>query len=284
MPFAEIDNEIISVLKVKPMSVYEISYRTRRAWRTVRDHLIRLRELGKVECHCYERSKLWCLKQGNLVSVEEPQIVNLDVMKIIWDRVEAKELMYYEKSQSKFRMPLIEEGGILVPLNLFEAIRTVLARNFGHHRAESILFEIGREHALYAIKKFSNLLRGGHKSLAEKLFDCGINLELGKKIFKSIYESQGWFKVIDFTWGKNNVFKFKYTFESFAYSRVYPCKFIEGYLVGFIQVLFNENVVGHKEVKCVSQGNDYCEFHVEVENDIQEKFGSLSPITIKVRN
>jgi len=277
LPFAEIDNEIISVLKLKPMSVYEISHRTRRAWRTVRDHLRRLRELGKVECHFSEQGKLWFLKQDNLVFVEEPQIVNLDLMKIIWDKVEAKELMYYEKSQSKFRMPLIEESGILFPLSLFEAIRTVLAKSFGHHRAEGILFDIGRKHALHAIKKFSNLLRGGHQSLAEKLFDCGINLELGKKIFKSIYESQGWFKVIDIKWGKNCVFKFKYTFESFAYSGIYPCKFIEGYLVGFIQVLFNENVVGHKEIKCVSMGNDYCEFHIEVENDVQKKLDLLFP-------
>lgn len=277
MPFAEIDNEIILELKVKPMSIYEISRSTGRAWRTVRDHLRRLKELGKVECHYNDGIKVWHLKQINLGAIEEPQIVSVDLMKIIWNKVEAKELMYYDKEQSKFRMPLIEESGMLFPLHLFEAFRSVLAKSFGHKRAESILFDIGREHALHAIKKFSNMLGGGHQSLAEKLLDRGVNLELAKKIFKSIYESQGWFKVIDLKLGKNNIFKFKHTFESFAYSRVYPCRFIEGYLVGFIQVLFNEKIVRHKELKCVSEGEDYCEFHIEVGNDIYKKLDFLFP-------
>lgn len=277
MPFADIDTEILLGLRSKPMSIYEISRRTGRAWRTVRDHLKRLGELGKVEYFEDRESRVWRLKQNNLEVMEEPQIVGVDLMKITWNKVDAKELMYYEKEQSKFRMPLIEEGGVLFPVHLFEALRSVLIKKFGYEMANIVLFDIGREHALYALKKFSNMLGRGKQSLAKKFFEHGINLDRAKKIFKSIYESQGWFKVIDVELGRDSIFKLKYTFESIAYSNVYPCSFIEGYLVGVIEVFFLEKVIRHEELKCTSKGDDYCEFHIEVGKDIYQKFDFLFP-------
>lgn len=277
LPFSDIDNEILSGLRFKPMSIYEISRRTGISWRTVRDHLKRLRELGKVEYFEDGRSRMWRLKQNNLEVIEKPQIVGLDLMKITWNKVDAKELMYYEKGQCKFRMPLIEENGVLFPIHLFEALRSVLIKKFGYEMANMILFDIGKEHALHALKKFSNMLGRGKQSLAKKFFEYGINFDRAKKIFKSIYESQGWFKVIDVEFGKDTIFKLKHTFESIAYSNVYPCSFIEGYLVGVIEVFFLEKVIRHKELKCTSKGDNYCEFHIEVGNDIYQKFDFLFP-------
>jgi predicted hydrocarbon binding protein len=198
-------------------------------------------------------------------------------MKITWNKVDAKELMYYDKEQSKFRMPLIEEAGALFPVHLFEALRSVLIKKFGHEMSNIALFDIGREHALHALKKFSNMLGGGKQSLAKKLFELGVNLDRTKKIFKSVYESQGWFKVIDMEFGRNNIFKLKYTFESIAYDNVYPCSFIEGYLAGMVEVFLLEKVIRHKELKCTSKGDDYCEFHIEVGSDIYQKFDFLLP-------
>ncbi|MFB0562186.1 MAG: hypothetical protein ACETWM_13365 [Candidatus Lokiarchaeia archaeon] len=275
MPFAEIDQEILLGLRSKPMSIYEISRRTGRAWRTIRDHLRRLKDLGKVERFDDGVVKLWHLKQNGHGVIEEQQIVGIDLMKITWNRVDARELMYYDKIPCKFRMPLIEEYGALLPLNLFEAFRLVLFKRFGHKMAETILFDIGREHALYELKKFSKMLGRGQQSLVEKLFERGVNLEGAKELFRSIYESKGWFKVISIEFGKHNVYKLKHTFESIAYSGAYPCSFIKGYLVGVIEALFHEKAIRYEELRCTSKGEDYCEFHIEVGRDIRQKFDFL---------
>ncbi len=272
MSFAKIDKEILSGLTEKPMSIYEISRRTGRAWKTVRDHLRRLKELGKVECINQGADKLWRLSYGGLGTLEEYQIIGVDLRNITLNRVDAKELFYYNKAEGKFRMPLIEEWGMIFSLYLFEALRSVLAKRFGPKNAESILFAVGREHALYGIKKFSNMLGPAKRSLAENLFEHGVNLEEAKGLFKSVFESQGWFKVVDIQIGRNIVIKLKNTFESIAYSGLYPCSFLEGFLVGLIEVLFHEKIVNHQESSCVSQGKDYCEFHIEMENDINNKF------------
>lgn len=275
MVFAEIDNEILSGLRVKPMSIYEISRRTGRAWRTVRDHLRRLRELGKVECFNSGVARLWRINDNNLGVMGERQIVGIDLIKIAGNRVDARELMYYNKVPCKFRMPLIEEYGALLPLNLFKAFRSVLVKCFGHKKAEVILFEIGREHALYEFKKFSKMLGEGKQSLVEKLFERGVNLGGAKELFKSIYESKGWFKVINIEFGKNNVFKLKHTFESIAYGGAYPCSFTKGYLVGVIEALFHEEAIRYEELKGISEEEDYCEFHIEIERDVHQKFDFL---------
>lgn len=272
MSFAKIDKEILSGLREKPMSIYEISRRTGRAWKTVRDHLRRLKELGKVECLDEGVDRLWRLSHGGHGALEEQQIIGVDLRNITLNRVDAKELMYYNKAQGKFRMPLIEDWGMFFSLNLFKALRSVLAKRFGPRNAEAILFDVGREHALYGIKKFSNMLGAARRSLAENLFEHGVNLEEAKGLFKSVFESQGWFKVIDIQIGKNTVIKLKNTFESIAYSGLYPCSFLEGFLVGLIEVLFHEKIVKHQELSCTSQGEDYCEFHVEVASNNYQKF------------
>ncbi|MFB0563495.1 MAG: ArsR family transcriptional regulator [Candidatus Lokiarchaeia archaeon] len=271
MSFAQIDKEILSGLSVKPMSIYEISRRTGRAWKTVRDHLRRLKELGKVECIDQGVDKLWRLRQDELGAMEELQLIGADLKNITLNRVDAKELMYYNKAQGKFRMPLIEEWAMFFGLNFFEALRSVLAKRFGRKMAEEILFDIGREHALYGIKKFSNMLGGGKQSLAENLFKRGVNLEEAKRLFKSVFESQGWFKVIDVELGRKTIFKLENTFESIAYSGLYPCSLLEGFLVGLTEVLFHEKIVRHEEIRCTSKGEDYCEFLVEVASDNYQK-------------
>lgn len=276
MPFAEIDKEILSGLRTKPMSIYEISRTTGRSWRTIRDHLRRLMELGKVECSDDAAGKLWRLKQTGFGVSGERQIIVEDLIKIARNRVDARELMYYDKVPYKFRLPLIEECGVIVPLHIFKTLRSVLVNKFSREKAEAILYDIGREHGSYIIEKVSEMLGGGNQSPALKLFELGVNVEGAKKVFSSIYESQGWFKVISIEFSRYSVtFKIKYSFESMAYSGAYPCSFTKGFLEGFIEGYLLEKDIRCEELRCIYKGEDYCEFRIGLMKGIPNKLEFL---------
>ncbi|MGQ9721841.1 MAG: V4R domain-containing protein [Candidatus Jordarchaeum sp.] len=251
-------------LREKPMSIYEISRRTGRSWRTIRDHLQRLKELGKVECFNDGAGKIWRLTRIDFRASGEQHIVRVDLMKIARNLVDARELMYYDKEPYKIRLPLIEECGIIIPLHLFETFRSVLSEKIGDEMADKILFNVGRNHGFYIIDKLSGMLEGGQQSLEKKFFKYGMTNDEVRKLFGSIYESQGWFKVINIERnGSNIIFKLQYCFESMAYGGKYPCSFMKGFLVGMMETYFHEKALGCQELKCLSEGEDYCEFSIE---------------------
>jgi len=61
------DREILRYLlrKIKPATIHEIANALKLSWNTVRIHLLKLRDLGLVECKQGKRVSYWYVKRRN---------------------------------------------------------------------------------------------------------------------------------------------------------------------------------------------------------------------------